>query len=100
MRLASRAPRAKIRLIAMLPDLDTTSDAAAVQLAIYRNMSGSERVRAAHQMSLDARAIAHAAIRNRHPEYDDATAQWALFRLLLGDQLFQKAWPSAPLVAP
>ena len=79
---------------------DTSPEAAAVQLAIYRRMSGSDRVRIGHQMSLDARAIALAAIRRRHPEYDDATARYALFRLLLGDELFQKAWPTVPLVAP
>jgi hypothetical protein len=79
---------------------DTTAAADAVQLAIYRKMSGSDRVRIGHQMSLDARAIALAAIRRRHPEYDDATARWALFRLLLGDELFAKAWPAVPLVAP
>lgn len=80
--------------------LDTTPDAAAVQLALYRKMSAADRVRLAHQMSLDARAITLAAIRRRHPDYDDATARWALFRILVGDELFQKAWPSAPLVAP
>jgi hypothetical protein len=79
---------------------DTTPEAAAVQLALYRKMSASDRARIAHQMSLDARAIALAAIRRRHPEYDDATTRWALFRILLGDELFQKAWPSAPLVEP
>lgn len=78
---------------------DTNADADAVQLAIYRRMSGSDRVRIGHQMSLDARAIALAAIRRRHPEYDDATARLALFRLLLGDDLFHKAWPNVPLVA-
>ena len=51
-------------------------------------------------MSLDARAITLAAIRQRHPEYDDTSARWALFRLLVGDELFQKAWPHAPLLAP
>jgi hypothetical protein len=79
---------------------DTSAEAEAVQLALYRRMSPSERVRVAHQMSLDAREIAQAAIRRRHPEYDDAMVRWALFRLLLGDALFQAAWPDAPLVAP
>jgi len=32
--------------------------------------------------------------------YDDVSARWALFRLLVGDELFQKAWPHAPLLAP
>jgi hypothetical protein len=79
---------------------DTTPDADAVQLALYRRMSASDRTRIGHQMSLDARAIALAAIRRRHPEYDEGFARWALFRLLVGDELFQKAWPNAPLVAP
>jgi hypothetical protein len=79
---------------------DTTPEADAVQLALYRKMSPSDRVRIAHQMSLDARAITLAAIRQRHPEYDDASARWALFRLLVGDDLFQKAWPRAPVMAP
>lgn len=79
---------------------DTTPAADAVQLALFRKMSPSDRVRIAHQMSLDARAITLASIQRRHPEYDDASARWALFRLLVGDELFQKAWPKAPLVAP
>jgi hypothetical protein len=78
----------------------TAPDADAVQLALLRKMSPSDRVRIAHQMSLDARAIALAAIRKRHPEYDDTSARWARFRLLVGDELFQKAWPQAPLLAP
>jgi len=79
---------------------DTTPSADAVQLALYRKMSGSDRVRIGHQMSLDARAIALAAIRRRHPAYDDVSARWALFRILVGDELFQNAWPHAPLLAP
>jgi len=79
---------------------DTTPSADAVQLALYRKMSASDRSRIGHQMSLDARAITLAAIRRRHPEYDDVSARWALFRLLVGDELFQKAWPRAPLVVP
>ena len=50
-------------------------------------------------MSLDARATALAGIRARHPNYDDATARGALFRLLIGDEPFRRAWPAAPLVA-
>jgi hypothetical protein len=79
---------------------DTTPDADVVRFALYRKMTASDRARIAHQMSLDARTIANAAIRRRHSDYDDATARWALFRLLLGDELFRKVWPSAPLVPP
>jgi len=51
-------------------------------------------------MSVDARTTALAAIRARHPDYDAAAARWALFRMLLGDELFTRAWPEAPLVDP
>ena len=80
--------------------LDTESDAEAVQLEIYRHMTPARRVAIGIQMSLDARATVLAGIRARHPDYDDATARWALFRLLIGDDLFVRAWPHAPLVAP
>jgi hypothetical protein len=80
--------------------LDTEPDAEAVQLDIYRRMTPARRVAIGIQMSLDARATVLAGIRARHPDYDDATARWALFRLLIGDALFVRAWPHAPLVAP
>ena len=63
-------------------------------------MTPARRVAIGIQMSLDARATVLAGIRARHPDYDDATARWALFRLLIGDDLFVCAWPHAPLVAP
>lgn len=63
-------------------------------------MTPAQRVGIGVRMSLDARTISLAGIRRRHPEYDDATARWALFRLLVGDELFRRAWPAAPLVAP
>ncbi len=89
-----------VSLSRMGPPLDTHPDADVVQLQLYRGMRGSERARLAHEMSLDARATSVAAIRSRHPDYDEDITRWALFRLLVGDELFCKAWPAAPLVAP
>lgn len=80
--------------------MDTSPDAAAVRTELYRRMSGEQRVAIAANMSATARAIALDGIRGRHPEYDDAQARWALFRLLVGDVLFRRAWPAAPLLAP
>jgi hypothetical protein len=79
---------------------DTTPEAEAVQDEIYRKMGPARRTALAVQMSLAARATTLAGIRTRHPEYDERTARWALFRLLVGDALFERAWPSAPRVAP
>lgn len=79
---------------------DTTPEAEAIQDELYRKMGPARRTAIAVQMSLNARATTMAGIRTRHPEYDEATARWALFRLLVGDDLFKRAWPAAPLVAP
>lgn len=68
--------------------------------AIYRRMDPAQRCAIAAQMSVDARAIALAGIRRRHPDYDDGQARLALFRVLLGDDLFRRAWPAAPLLDP
>jgi hypothetical protein len=79
---------------------DTSPDAAAVQRALYRAMTGEQRVALALKMSMMAREITLDGIRHRHPEYSDEQAKFALFRILVGDDLFRKAWPSAELVAP
>lgn len=71
-----------------------------MQLEIYRRMSGSDRLRLAMEMSDAARATTMAGIRTRHPEYSEDQVRYALFRLLHGDDLFQRAWPHAPLLAP
>ncbi|MBX3158423.1 MAG: hypothetical protein KF773_20810 [Deltaproteobacteria bacterium] len=80
--------------------LDTDPNAEAVQIELYRRMTPTRRLEIGLQMSIDARATLLAGIRTRHPDYDDDTARWALFRLLIGDALFVRAWPHAPLVAP
>ncbi len=79
---------------------DTTAEALAVQTAIYRRMTGAQRAALADEMSMAARRITLAAIRQRHPEYDEVQAKLALFRLLVGDELFQRAWPQATLLDP
>jgi hypothetical protein len=53
---------------------DTTPDAMAVQTAIYRRMTSDQ--------------------------YSSHQVRMALFRLLLGDELFHRAWPAEPLRAP
>ena len=79
---------------------DTTPDAAAVQTEIYRRMGASRRAECAAEMSEMARAIALESIRRRHPDYNAEQARMALFRMLLGDELFRRVWPQEPLLAP
>jgi hypothetical protein len=79
---------------------DTTRDAATVRTALYRGMSPARRCELAVEMSAMTRAIALESIQRRHPDYDAREARLALFRLLLGDELFRRALPHEPLLAP
>lgn len=80
--------------------LDTTPDAAAVQIAAYRRLGGSARVAIAFRLGTLVRETALAGIRRRHPEYDDGQARRALHRLLLGDVLMREVYPGEALVDP
>jgi len=82
----------------MIP-MDTTTEAHAVQLQILRSRTGAQRLQMALQLSEDVRAISRAGIRARHPDYSEQELTWALNRLMLGDALFQQAWPDAPLLS-
>lgn len=79
---------------------DTTPDAMAVQTAIYRRMTADQRTQMSAEMSAMARTIARENIQLRHPEYDAHQVRMALYRLLLGDELFCRAWLKEPLLAP
>jgi hypothetical protein len=79
---------------------DTTREAHEAQLRALRRLSPAARVELAVKMSEDARAIASAGIAARHPDYSTSDVKHALLRLLYGDDLFRRAWPNAPLLAP
>ena len=69
-------------------------------MAALRRMPIGRGTELAARLSEDMRALALAGIRQRHPDYSEVDARRALFRLLLGDELFRRVWPDAPLVAP
>ena len=67
--------------------VDTSPQAWRAQIAIWRGMTGPERMAVALEMSETARAFSEAGIRHRHPEWSDDQVQDALMDLLLGAQL-------------
>jgi hypothetical protein len=79
---------------------DTTPEAHAFQMTVYRRMSTDRRLDLALEMSEAARRTSLDGIRARHPEYDEHTAIRALFRLLYGAELYAKVWPGRPAPAP
>ena len=79
---------------------DTSLEAHRRQLDICRRMDPARRVELAWRMSEEARAVAAAGIRARHPDYSEAEVRRALARLVLGDALASIAWSHDPLPAP
>lgn len=73
---------------------DTTAAAHAAQIAIYQRMGPVRRVELAVAMSEDARAVALAGIRARHPGSPEAQALRELHRRILGEDLAARAWPA------
>jgi hypothetical protein len=60
---------------------DTTPEAKAIQEEALRNMTGEQRLLLAWDMSLFARDLARAGIRDAHPEWTDAQVARELLRL-------------------
>lgn len=78
--------------------LDTSLDAHAAQVSAWRRMGPQRRLLLAMQMSDEIRQVALAGIRNRHPEYTEEEARFALLQHQLGYDLFVRAWPNAPVL--
>ncbi len=83
----------------VVPD-DTTDDAHATQLRVYRSIGGAARVAIAFQLSDAVRRVTMAGIRSRHPKYSDDEVTHAWARLTLGDDLVRAVWPDRRLVDP
>ena len=86
--------------MARMHSMDTSPEAHAAQMEVDRRLGPERRLELALRMSGAARLTTAAGIRDRHPEYSEADVRWALFRLIHGDDLFRRAWPNAPLLAP
>lgn len=80
--------------------LDTSYDADQVQLQLLRKAGHSARLEMACALSEGVRQLTRAGIAGRHPEYSTEDVELALRRVVLGDELFQVAWPGAPLRSP
>jgi hypothetical protein len=72
---------------------DTTPEAAAVQLEIYRRMPPLRRFELALEMGETARSLSAAGVRSRHPDYTEEQVRLAVIRLRLGEELFHKVYP-------
>ena len=62
---------------------DTSLEAARVQVELQRSLLPAERVRSAMEMTLMARALTRARLRQEHPDWDEARVHAELLRDLL-----------------
>jgi len=79
---------------------DTTLAAQQAQSDVYRRLEPKARARLALDMSEAARELTRAGIRARHPDYGELEVEHALRRLVLGDELYRKAWPNRSTLDP
>jgi|JI10StandDraft_1071094.scaffolds.fasta_scaffold899066_2 hypothetical protein len=71
---------------------DTTPDAHAVQLDIYRNMEPARCIRLVFEMSERARELAIAGEMAREPGMTREEARSKVLRMILGNDLFEAAY--------
>jgi hypothetical protein len=68
--------------------LDTSTEAARIQAAVYRRLGGSRRFEIACEMSMAVRELARARIRAKHPELDEDAIRdlliWELYGVRRG----------------
>ncbi len=79
---------------------DTSPEAWAVQLAVWKRMTPGQRLDIAVSMSEELVSLTRTGIRARHPEYDDDAVRLAEIRQRVGDDLFSRAYPNAPKLDP
>jgi hypothetical protein len=79
---------------------DTTPASHSAQMEVYRRIGPEGRARLAARLSADTRELARAGIRSRHPAYTDEEVDFALRRVLYGDDLVGRAWPGRSLIEP
>lgn len=82
-----------------LPQPDTSTEAHALQLAVYRRMTPKQRLSLGLRMTDEGREIARAGVRARHPEYSAEEVEDAVRLMYLGPDLFRAAWPGRKVAA-
>ena len=71
---------------------DTTSDARAVHNRVLRSIGMEGRMAMTFELSDNMRATVANGVRHRHPEWDEQVVEREVLRLMIGDDLFRRAY--------
>jgi hypothetical protein len=69
---------------------DTSSEAYAIQLQLFREMTPAERILTACRLSQQARRMAIQAIRRHHPSADERTVKLKMIEIAYGRSLAEE----------
>jgi hypothetical protein len=79
---------------------DTSVAAHTAQVRVWARIGPVGRLALAAAMSDDVAEVARLGIANRHAGYSLAEVRLAALRSRLGDDMFRRAFPDAPLLEP
>lgn len=71
---------------------DTAPEALAVQFRILRRMGAAGRAAMTFELSNNLRSLVEAGVRHRNPRWDDRAVEREVIRLMIGDELFRRAY--------
>lgn len=71
---------------------DTTPEALAKQFEIWRRIGPAGKAAMTFELSDNLRRLVEAGVRHRHPQWDDWMVEREVVRLMIGDDLFQRAY--------
>jgi hypothetical protein len=75
---------------------DTTREAFLRQIEILRGLGISGRAAMTFELGDNLRCLVEAGVRYRHPQWDDRTIERQVTRLMIGDDLFRRAYQKEP----
>jgi hypothetical protein len=72
---------------------DTSLEAYRVQIQALRRLGLEGRLKMMFELSDNLRELAVMGVHRRHPDYDEDTVRYAVIRLMVGEEAFQKLIP-------